>query len=92
VQVGALLSPLLDAWRTTVAVDPERPAVILGWLCARDERTVAWGFTKPWARGTGVLRALLGLAGVGDGFDIVFPVAMRLRSLRPRWRPYLVLT
>lgn len=92
-QIGALLDPLLDAWTTTIACASTDEFVILGWLCRRDEKTVAWGYVKPWARGRGVMLALSQDAGVGLGaaFQIAFPVARRLRRLSPLWRPYLVL-
>ena len=90
-QLGGLLVPLLDRWPTLVAASESVPDVILGWLCHRDARVIAWAYVKPWARGKGVLRALLADAGIGPQFECVFPVATRLRSLSPRWRPYLAL-
>lgn len=41
-QLGGLLAPLLDSWPTIVAADVAAPGVILGWLCHRDSRVVAW--------------------------------------------------
>lgn len=90
-QLGGLISPLLDSWHTCVAATQDAPDVILGWLCHRDHRVVAWAYVKPWARGKGVLRALMADSGIGAHFEVVFPVATRLRSLSPRWRPYLAL-
>ena len=90
-QLGRLMSPLLDSWQTLVAADVGAPDMILGWLCHRASNAVAWAYVKPWARGKGVLRALLADAGIGAQFECVFPVATRLRSLSPRWRPYLAL-
>jgi hypothetical protein len=90
-QIGELLVPLLDRWTAMVASPADTPDAILGWLCYRDPSTVAWGFTKPWARCKGVMAALAAHAGIGYSFSVVFPVATRLRTMAPRWRPYLVL-
>lgn len=86
---GIVLGALLDKWTTIVAVDPDEPAVVLGWLVYRESKTVGWAFTKPWWRGRGVQRALFEHAGIGREFDLLFPTRTKPKRWRIRFRPYL---
>lgn len=91
----ALLKPLLARWQTLVAVAADDADHILGWLCYRDARTVAYVHVKRWFRGRGVARALAAAAGLELGRPLTTPFVhtraeMRVRGLSTVFRPFLV--
>lgn len=93
--IRALLKPLLARWQTLVAAAPDDAEHILGWICFRDPRTVAYVHVKAWCRNKGVARALLRQAGVPKA-PVVTPFAhsranlLRAAGYPTTFRPFLV--
>jgi GNAT superfamily N-acetyltransferase len=94
-----LVEPLLALWNVAVAADIEDDT-ILGWICWRDAKTVAWIKVKEGVNGKGIARALLRHAGVQCPSEIACPFLptahqfareAERRGYTLRFRPYLAL-